>query len=111
MTQADPATAVKGPILTGILTSVSNPYWILWWATTGLYMAGLALQSGLPGLGSFYSGHILSDLVWYSIVAGAVSSGRRLCPPWLYHVLIVFCGLVLVGLGAYFFASGLARLV
>ena len=110
-TRADPATAVRGPILTGILTSVSNPYWILWWATTGLYMAGLALQSGLPGLGSFYSGHILSDLVWYSIVAGAVSSGRRLCPPWLYHVLIVFCGLVLVGLGAYFFASGLARLV
>jgi hypothetical protein len=52
---------------------------------------------------SFYSGHILSDLTWYSLVAAAVASGRKLCPPLVYRAMITLCGLVLVGLGGLFF--------
>jgi threonine/homoserine/homoserine lactone efflux protein len=107
--KADPRTAVRGPVLTGILMSLSNPYWALWWATIGLNYAALALQSGLPGLASFYSGHILSDLAWYSLVSAAVVSGRRICPPFVYTILIAACGLILVGLGVYFAISGFAR--
>jgi threonine/homoserine/homoserine lactone efflux protein len=105
----DAKAAVRGPMLTGILTSVSNPYWTIWWATIGLNYAALALQSGLVGLSSFYAGHILSDLTWYSLVAAAVASGRKICPAWLYQLLIVLCGLALVGLGGYFLAGGAAR--
>ena len=107
--KADPKTAIRGPVLAGILTSVSNPYWTLWWATIGLNYAALALKSGMAGLASFYSGHILSDLTWYSLVAAAVASGRRICPAWLYQLMLVVCGLALVGLGAYFAADGAAR--
>ena len=103
---ADPATAIRGPVLTGIITSVSNPYWILWWATIGLALVAKAMECGGPGLAVFYSGHILSDLAWYSVVSAAVASGRRICPPWVYRALFVFCGLALVGLGAFFFGSG-----
>lgn len=98
----------RGPVLTGLLTSLSNPYWTIWWATTGLYYASMALQRGMAGLASFYAGHILSDLTWYSMVAAAVASGRKICPPRLYHALIVACGLALVALGAYFAATGFA---
>jgi threonine/homoserine/homoserine lactone efflux protein len=101
-------TSARGPVLTGIVTSVSNPYWTIWWATTGLYYASMALQRGVTGLASFYAGHILSDLTWYSFVAAAVAGGRRICPPHLYHALIVLCGLALVALGAYFAAAGAA---
>lgn len=101
-TRPDPKAAVRGPMLAGILTSLSNPYWAIWWATIGLNLASLALQDGLPGLAAFYSGHILSDLAWYSLVAAAVASGRRLCPPRVYRILITLCGLVLVGLGGLF---------
>lgn len=107
--KADPKTAIRGPILAGVLTSVSNPYWTLWWATIGLNYAGLALKSGMAGLASFYSGHILSDLTWYSLVAAAVASGRRICPEWLYRLMLVLCALALVALGAYFAADGAAR--
>ena len=106
---ADPRTAIRGPVLTGILTSVSNPYWAIWWATIGLNYAALALKSGLAGLSSFYTGHILADLVWYSIIAAAVASGRKICPRPVYAALIAICGVVLVGLGVYFFLGGLKR--
>lgn len=99
----DPKASLRGPFLAGILTSVSNAYWAIWWATIGLNLASLALKNGIAGLISFYSGHILSDLVWYSLVAAAVASGRKLCPPLVYRVLITLCGLVLVGLGGLFF--------
>ena len=99
--------AVRGPVLTGIITSISNPYWTLWWATIGLGLAATALKLGVAGIASFYAGHILSDLAWYSIVSAAVASGRRICPPWVYRALFIFCGLVLVGLGAFFGSTGI----
>jgi threonine/homoserine/homoserine lactone efflux protein len=107
--KADPQAAIRGPVLTGILTSLSNPYWAIWWATIGLNYAALALQSGFAGLSSFYAGHILADLAWYSIIAAAVASGRKICPRPVYIILIAICGIVLVGLGAYFGISGWAR--
>lgn len=105
----DASRAVRGPVLTGIVTSVSNPYFTLWWATTGLFYVGLALERGMAGLASFYAGHILSDLTWYSVVAAAVASGRRICPRWVYVGLIALCGLALAILGGYFFGAGAAR--
>ena len=107
--RADPASAIRGPVLTGILTSLSNPYWALWWATIGLNFAALALKNGLAGLASFYTGHILADLAWYSLIAAAVASGRKICPRGVYVALITVCGIVLVALGIYFVVGGVKR--
>ena len=107
--RADPASAIRGPVLTGILTSLSNPYWALWWATIGLNFAAIALKNGLAGLASFYTGHILADLAWYSLIAAAVASGRKICPRGVYVALITVCGIVLVALGIYFVVGGVKR--
>ncbi|MBN1268320.1 MAG: LysE family transporter [Kiritimatiellae bacterium] len=107
--EPDPKTAVRGPVWVGMLTSASNPYFLLWWATVGLNFAAIALKNGWAGLASFYTGHILSDLAWYTLVAVAVASGRRICPPRVYQAVIATCGVVLMGLGAYFLATGAGR--
>ena len=107
--RADPASAIRGPVLTGIVTSLSNPYWALWWATIGLNFAAIALKNGLAGLASFYTGHILADLAWYSLIAAAVASGRKICPRGVYVALITVCGIVLVALGIYFVVGGVRR--
>ncbi len=91
-----------GPILSGIVLSVSNPYWIIWWVTIGMGFVTQSLQYGLIGLTCFYCGHILADLAWFSFVSFSVSAGRRLCPPIVYRVLFVLCGMMLVGLGVVF---------
>jgi len=108
--RGDARTAVHGPIVTGIVTSLSTPLWILWWATIGLNYVAQALKRGLPGLAAFYTGHISADLAWYSLVALAVASGRRICPPGIYRVVFLLCGVALVGLGAYFIGTGWLRL-
>ncbi len=100
----------RGPVASGFVLSLSNPYWLLWWCTIGLNYAALALQRGPIGLGAFYAGHIASDLVWYSAVSAAVSAGRRVCPPVVHRTVLIICGLVLVALGAWFLGDGAGRL-
>lgn len=107
---AAPAAAGLHPVAAGILLSLSNPYWILWWATIGLTFAGQAMAHGLPGLASFYAGHISADLAWYSAVSAAVAGGRRIVPPSAWRVMIVVCGVALCAIGVRFLADGVGRL-
>jgi len=94
-----------GPILAGIVLSVSNPFWIIWWVTIGMGFVTQSLQYGLIGLVCFYFGHILADLVWYSFVSFSVSAGRRLCPPMVYRAIFVLCGTMLLVLGSLFISK------
>lgn len=93
----------------GILTSISNPYWSLWWATIGLGYITLSLEQGTLGLTAFFSGHILADFFWYALVAAAVVGGRRFLTPAFYRGVLTVCGVFLVGLGGYFIHTGLLR--
>lgn len=95
------------PVLAGILVSVSNPYWTLWWATVGLGYITLSLQKGTLGLTSFFTGHILADLAWYSLVAAAVAGGRKFLSDRIYGGIIAACGVFLIGLGGYFLYYGI----
>jgi len=97
----------RGPIRVGILTSISNPYFTLWWATIGLNYAANAMTKGWAGLGSFYLGHISSDFVWFTFVAFMVASGRRWMSPRIIKSILIVCGLLLVLLGVWFVYSGI----
>jgi threonine/homoserine/homoserine lactone efflux protein len=99
--------ASSRPIRSGVVTSLANPYWFLWWATLGTSYVVLALQRGLLGVAAFYTGHILSDLSWNSVLALVGSTGRRALQGRLYQGLFGICGLFLLGLGAYFLWTGI----
>ena len=96
-----------GPIITGIVVSISNPYWVLWWATVGASYVALSLDRGPLGLGSFYFGHILSDLSWYSLVAVLIARGKALLSQPLYRLILLVCGFFLMALSVYFIYSGI----
>ncbi|MDD2372398.1 MAG: LysE family transporter [Syntrophomonadaceae bacterium] len=90
------------PVMAGILVSISNPFWSIWWATIGLTYLTMALKSGTMGIASFFSGHIMADLLWYSLISAAIAGGRRFLKQSVYQTIIMFCGLFLIGLGGYF---------
>jgi threonine/homoserine/homoserine lactone efflux protein len=99
------------PVLAGILTSLCNPYWAVWWATIGLGYIGLSMRLGPVGLGFFYLGHILSDLAWYGSISLTLALGRRLLNDRTYRGLVTACAVFLVGFGAYFGYAGLRLLL
>ncbi|MDP3047711.1 MAG: LysE family transporter [Chloroflexota bacterium] len=96
-----------GSVLTGVVVSVTNPYWILWWATVGANYVLLGMKEGPLGLGSVYTGHILSDILWLVFVSFVVSSGRALMNDLVYRGILLVCSLFLIVLGLYFARSGL----
>lgn len=96
------------PVLAGILISLSNPYWSVWWATIGLGYFTLALQSGGYGLAAFFTGHISADFLWYVMVAILVANGRRFLSRKAYNFILLACGLFLIGMGIYFICTGLS---
>ena len=105
------ASSRIGPFVAGLTTSLSNPYWFLWWATFGLSWLLRSMQHGAVGVTSFYVGHIMADLLWYFLVAFLVVNGRRFLSDRVYNYVILGCGTFLVILGARFMGDGLAHLI
>lgn len=87
---------VTGFILPGAIISISNPYWILWWATIGMTYLVKASKVGMIGLTAFYFGHILSDFAWYSFVSGFIGYSRKLINDKIYRILIFIFGCILI---------------
>ncbi len=102
---------VLGPVLTGILVSLSNPYWTIWWATFGLSYITKAWAYGLAGIAFFYTGHILADFTWYGAVSLAVAKGRTIMSDRLYRGLIAVCGAFLIFLAVTFLWNGLTQVL
>lgn len=107
---AVPSTSKLGPMSLGALTSLANPYFIMWWLTIGAGYVVIALGRGLAGLAAFTAGHLLADYTWYSLVSGAVSGGRRYFNQKIYQAVVFCCGLFLLALAVYFLQSGISFL-
>jgi len=102
-----PISHFQLPIAAGALLSLGNPYFFLWWATIGLGLVTQSLNTlGRPGVPIFYAGHLLSDFVWYSFVAGAIAFGKDHLSDPLYKGLIVICALALLFFGFRFLRDG-----
>lgn len=95
------------PILSGILVSLSNPYWTIWWATIGLGYMMTAMEYGLMGLVVFFVGHISADFLWFSLISYGVSTGRKVFSEKLYQRIVEGCGLFLLLFGVWFLVVGL----
>ncbi|MBN1459322.1 MAG: LysE family translocator, partial [Armatimonadetes bacterium] len=94
----------------GALMSMANPYWWLWWATIGVAHVAWAVQRGRLGGATYFTGHVLSDVVWYSALSLALGAGRTLLSPAVMRGIYVACAVFLVGLGVVFAVAGLRSL-
>lgn len=97
-------------VISGILMSIANPYWIIWWATIGLGYILISWQLGIRGVAFFFAGHILADFAWYSFISAAVSGGKHFLTDNIYRVLIAVLALFLIIFAVYFAYKGIIRL-
>ena len=109
--RAIPAGVVGSLAVSGIALSITNPFWVAWWATIGTAYIVEALDEGAIGVGTFYTAHFITDLGWLSLIAFVLAGGRRLMSRAAYRVILSACGLFLVALGGWFLTSGLGYVV
>ena len=96
-----------GPIMGGIIVTISNPYWSIWWVTVGLAYLIWSQEYGLVGVAFFYFGHILADFAWFSLVSIIIASGRKIIVGKIYKIVLALCGIGMGGMGVYFFIRGI----
>ncbi len=95
----------------GALTSLSNPYFVVWWVTVGMGFLGRAAPYAAAGYVVFYLGHVMADLAWYSAVSESVHRGRRLLSDRAYRWLVGGMAVCLAGVAAWFGFDGVNRLI
>lgn len=105
---AAPSTTQKGlhPVISGIVVSLSNPYWFIWWITIGMGYVMFAKGLGIKGVLAFFVGHILSDLVWYSFISYGIQFGGRFFSLKVIKGILLICSIFLILFGGYFIIKG-----
>lgn len=101
---------MKNLVLAGIVVSATNPYFIMWWASTGMESVRQAYTFGLLGVLLFFFGHIMSDFVWYTSVSTAFAKGRKLISDNVYCRIILVLGIFIATFSVYFISSGFKML-
>ncbi len=97
--------------LAGILMSLANPYWIIWWATIGLGYVLVSKELGFAGIIFFFVGHILGDLVWYSAISFGVGKGRKFFSNKIYRILVGVCAAFLAMFAVWLIWDGIMKLI
>lgn len=99
-------------VLSSIVLSAANPYFLLWWAIIGL---GFIMQAhasfGYPGVIIYYCGHISADLAWYSLVSFVVGKTRKFIKEKPYRIIIAILGCLLVFFGVRFIYDAAEKLI
>ena len=94
---------IENPVIGGILVSMSNPYWWVWWATIGF---ALMVQFKIsfkqwPDLLAFFLGHEAGDLIWYLLISCLAFFGLRHLNRKIYYGVLFFCGAFMIFFGLY----------
>ncbi len=97
--------------VTGVLTSVLNPFFLLWWATIGSMLVMKFHEFGTMGLILFIVVHWLCDLVWLSFVSTIIYRTQSLWGRKFQEWLFIACSLLLVGFGGWFLVSSIQLVV
>ncbi len=92
----------KNPILGGAVVSLSNPYFLIWWATIGFTYLVYSVEYGLLGICLFVAGHLLADLLWYTAISVFVAKGKSYIKPGVYQGVLAACGVFMVVIGLVF---------
>lgn len=97
-----PASVERRPVMTGIVLTGANPYFLVWWATVGLALASEAMRFGAGVLTLFVLAHWMCDLVWLELLSAAGRQGTKIFGDRSRRAVSAVCALVLLGFGLKF---------
>lgn len=92
-------------LVTGIVMTGGNPYFLLWWATIGVALVSGASAFGIYGLALFTIVHLTCDIAWEQVVSMTVFRTRHLWTPGVQKTVFSVCAAVLIGFGVLYGVS------
>jgi len=94
---------LENAVVGGIIVSMANPYWWVWWATVGFaLMVHLNVSfKQWPELLAFFVGHEAGDLIWYLVVSFLTFFGLRHLNKKVYYGVLICCGALMILFGIY----------
>ncbi|HPP05595.1 MAG TPA: LysE family transporter [Spirochaetota bacterium] len=98
-------------IISGILMSISNPFWFIWWVTIGINYITLSIKYKFLGIGVFFVGHILADFLWYSIVSFSIYKSKKFINLRLYKIIMLLCAILIIVFSLWFGYNGILYLI
>ena len=106
-TASHPVTAVESarkdkPVWAGIIFTISNPYFLVWWATVGLGLATSATKLGLHAFVLFAVVHWLVDFMWVTALSFASFHGTTLFGPKVQQRVMQVCACAMLFFGLFF---------
>jgi len=104
-------TTKSTPVLTGIILSASNPYFLVWWATVGLTLATTATGIGIWAFVIFAIVHWLCDFIWLTALSWASFKGSVLLGPRGMRIVLMICAIALFFFGLFFIYNALMILL
>lgn len=96
---------IAQPFLAGVITSISNPYFWIWWFTVGSALLIGAYAGGIVLAIAFILGHWAADLGWFTLVSVSVHRGRFIFSESTYRWILGICGMSLILFGVYYLSG------
>ena len=93
----------QGPLITGILLSALNPFFLIWWLTIGFKLISDAMLIwAFAGILIVFSFHIWMDFVWLGTISFLASKSSKILSNKNYKILMIGLSLMLVYFGITF---------
>ncbi len=90
------------PLAAGIVLSLGNAYFLVWWATVGASLIARAVTFGLVGVLLFALAHWSCDAIWLTALSVASHRGSRVFGNRFRTGISAMCGIFLVVFGIMF---------
>ena len=93
----------QGPIITGVLLSALNPFFIIWWLTIGLKLISDAMAIwAFIGILIVFVLHVWMDFVWLGSTAFLISKSKKIISNTNYKIIMLALSAVLIYFGITF---------
>ena len=92
--------STKNSFLAGVILSVLNPFFLIWWFTIGIVLITESIAIwGILGILILFIFHIWMDYVWLFAIAGFASKAKNILSNRNYKVLIIGLSVLLIYFG------------
>ena len=96
----------QGPIITGVLLSALNPFFIIWWLTIGLKLISDAMAIwAFVGILIVFVLHVWMDFVWLGSTAFLISKSKKIISNTNYKIIMLALSAILIYFGITFFTD------